>query len=63
MKEKAVYKIKTYRVKNLIQKENKTWDLEYVGDLPYIFNDKPIELRDLLNEIFKDIFEHVIDVY
>lgn len=39
----------------------RTWHLQYVSELPYVFNDKPENVCNQLNEIFKDNFHHVID--
>ena len=55
------YIIKVYRIKNIVKKGNlRTWDLEYVSDLPYIFNQMPINICNQMNEMFRDSFEHKI---
>ena len=58
-----MYVIKVYKIKNMKGLSPlRTWDLEYVTTLPYAFNDKPENICNQLNIMFKDAFQHVIDV-
>ena len=58
-----MYIIKVFKVKSLKgEYPLRTWDLEYVTNLPYLFPNKPINICEQLNIMFKDDFEHVIDV-
>ncbi len=58
-----MYIIKVFKVKNLKgEYPLRTWDLEYITKLPYVFNEKPENICNQLNIMFKDAFEHMIDV-
>ena len=58
-----MYFIKVYRIKDIkIVNRLKTWTLEYVGDLPYSFMEKPVNVCNKLNEMFEGSCEHVIDI-
>ncbi len=58
-----MYIIKVFKVKNLKgEYPLRTWDLEYIAKLPYVFNEKPENICNQLNIMFKDAFEHVIDI-
>ena len=58
-----MFVIKVYMIKDLDKKSlfrNRT--LQYVTTLPYLFPEKPVNVCEQLNIMFKDAFEHVIDV-
>jgi hypothetical protein len=57
-----MYVIKVYKIKNVVQKQIKTWDIEYVCDLPYLFPEKPTNICNQMNEMFKGSFEHIISI-
>lgn len=58
-----MYIIKAYRIKNLKgEYPFRTWDLEYISDLPYLFEHKPVNICKQLNEMFEGSIEHVIAV-
>ncbi len=59
-----MYIIKVYKIKNIAKKENgiKTWDLEFVQNLPYKFIEAPVKIVSQLNDMFHWSFEHIIGV-
>ncbi len=58
-----MYVIKVYKVKNIKGLSPlKTWDLEYIATLPYIFSHKSENICNQLNAMFKDDCQHVISV-
>lgn len=57
-----VYIIKVYRMKNIKYKPTRTWDLEYLATLPYRFNEKPVNITNQLDDMFRDTFQHIIDI-
>lgn len=49
-------------MKNIKYKPTRTWDLEYLATLPYRFNEKPVNITNQLDDMFRDTFQHIIDI-
>jgi hypothetical protein len=57
------YVIKVYRIKNVSGKGyTKTWDLEYVDTLPYIFRVKSVNICNQMNIMFEGAYDHIISI-
>ena len=56
------YAIKLFKIKNVVYGTVKTWDLEFIEVLPYRFDEKPVNICNQLNAMFKDSFDHIVVV-